>query len=59
MYSSTVSLDRPIHIQSFCAISSKRLYQQITSQEHWRTVLVNIKALLPLPPVSPSVSTAL
>jgi hypothetical protein len=41
-----VQLGRPIHIQSFGAISSKRLYQHITSQEHWRTVLVNIEAIL-------------
>ena len=41
-----VQLGRPIHIQSFGAISSKRLYQQMTPQEHWRTVLVNIEALL-------------
>ncbi|KAI9509811.1 CRAL-TRIO domain-containing protein, partial [Russula earlei] len=39
-------LGRPIHIQSFGAISPKRLYQHITPQEHWRTVLVNIEALL-------------
>ncbi|KAF8501552.1 CRAL-TRIO domain-containing protein [Russula emetica] len=42
----TDKLGRPIHIQSFGAISSKRLYQHITSQEHWRTVLVNIEAVL-------------
>ena len=41
-----MQLGRPIHIQSFGAISAKRLYQQITPQEHWRTVLVNIEALL-------------
>jgi len=41
-----VQLGRPIHIQSFGAISAKRLYQQITPQEHWCTVLVNIEALL-------------
>jgi hypothetical protein len=41
-----VQLGRPIHIQSFGAISAKRLYQQITPQDHCRTVLVNIEALL-------------
>jgi len=41
-----VQLGRPIHIQSFGAISHKRLYRHITPQEHWRTVLVNIEALL-------------
>lgn len=43
---SCVQLGRPIHIQSFGAISHKRLYRHITPQEHWRTVLVNIEALL-------------
>ncbi|KAI0300807.1 CRAL-TRIO domain-containing protein [Russula brevipes] len=42
----TDKLGRPIHIQSFGAISPKRLYQNITPQEHWQTVLVNIEALL-------------
>ncbi|KAH9953899.1 CRAL-TRIO domain-containing protein [Russula dissimulans] len=42
----TDKLGRPIHIQSFGAISAKRLYQQITPQDHCRTVLVNIEALL-------------
>ncbi|KAH9998855.1 CRAL-TRIO domain-containing protein [Russula compacta] len=42
----TDKLGRPIHIQSFGAISPKRLYQHITPQEHWCTVLVNIEALL-------------
>lgn len=41
-----VQLGRPVHIQSFGAISHKRLYRHITPQEHWRTVLVNIEALL-------------
>lgn len=41
-----VQLGRPIHIQSFGAISYKRLYRCITPQEHWRTVLVNIESLL-------------
>jgi hypothetical protein len=41
-----VQLGRPIHIQRFGAISSKQLYQHITSQEHWRTVLVNVEAVL-------------
>ncbi|KAN0120765.1 CRAL-TRIO domain containing protein, partial [Russula decolorans] len=42
----TDKLGRPIHIQRFGAISSKQLYQHITSQEHWRTVLVNVEAVL-------------
>jgi hypothetical protein len=41
-----VQLGRPILIQSFGTLSSKRLYQHITPEEHWRTVLVNIEAVL-------------
>lgn len=41
-----MQLGRPIHIQSFGSLSFKRLYQRITPQEHWRTVLVNIEAVL-------------
>ncbi|KAI0277291.1 CRAL-TRIO domain-containing protein [Russula aff. rugulosa BPL654] len=42
----TDKLGRPIHIQSFGTLSVKRLYQHITPQEHWRTVLVNMEAVL-------------
>ena len=41
-----VQLGRPVHIQSFGAISHKRFYRHITPQEHWCAVLVNIEALL-------------
>ncbi|KAI9463281.1 CRAL-TRIO domain-containing protein [Lactarius psammicola] len=37
---------RPVNIQSFGAISAKRLYRHITPEEHWRNVLVNVESLL-------------
>ena len=40
-----MQLGRPVNIHTFGAISPKRLYQQMTPQEHWRTVLVNIESL--------------
>jgi hypothetical protein len=39
-------LGRPVNIQSFGAMSAKRLYRHITPEEHWRTVLVNVESLL-------------
>ncbi|KAI0303664.1 CRAL-TRIO domain-containing protein [Multifurca ochricompacta] len=36
---------RPVNIQSFGAVSAKRLYQLITPQEHWQTILVNVESL--------------
>jgi len=42
----TDRLGRPVNIQSFGAMSAKRLYRHITPEEHWRTVLVNVESLL-------------
>lgn len=42
----TDKLGRPVNIQSFGAMSAKRLYRHITPEEHWRTVLVNVESLL-------------
>ena len=41
-----MQLGRPVNIQSFGAMSARRLYRHITPEEHWRTVLVNIESLL-------------
>jgi hypothetical protein len=41
-----LQLGRPVNIQSFGAMSARRLYRHITPEEHWRTVLVNVESLL-------------